>query len=74
ALIAGLGATLWSLQHAARDAQRAQVTGDFMSSVLSSVDPGTAQGLDKTLMLRALRIARSMLQRPQRCAQAGNQR
>lgn len=57
ALIAGLGATLWSLQQAGRDAQRAQVTGDFMSSVLSSVDPGVAQDLDKTLMLRVLQQA-----------------
>ncbi|WP_184650833.1 protein kinase domain-containing protein [Xanthomonas euroxanthea] len=69
ALIAGLGATLWSLQHAARDAQRAQVTGDFMSSVLSSVDPGIAQGLDKTLMLRVLqqasqRAARELADQP----------
>ncbi|MCC8473983.1 tetratricopeptide repeat protein [Xanthomonas arboricola] len=69
ALVAGLGATLWSLQHAARDAQRAQVTGDFMGSVLSSVDPGIAQDLDKTLMLRVLqqasqRAARELAEQP----------
>ncbi|WP_184620821.1 serine/threonine-protein kinase [Xanthomonas sp. 3058] len=57
ALVAGLCATLWSLHQAARDAQRAQVTGDFMSSVLSSVDPAIAQGLDKTLMQRVLHQA-----------------
>ncbi|NIJ78425.1 non-specific serine/threonine protein kinase/serine/threonine-protein kinase [Xanthomonas campestris] len=69
ALIGGLGASLWSQQQAARDAQRAQVTGDFMSSVLSSVDPGIAQGLDKTLMLRVLqqasqRAARELADQP----------
>ncbi|NHF67774.1 protein kinase domain-containing protein [Xanthomonas hortorum] len=69
ALMGGLGATLWSLQQAARDAQRAQVTGDFMSSVLSSVDPGIAQDLDKTLMLRVLqqasqRAARELADQP----------
>lgn len=57
ASVAGLGATLWSLQQAARDAQRARVTGEFMTSVLSSVDPGVAQDLDKTLMLRVLEQA-----------------
>ncbi|WP_355505976.1 serine/threonine-protein kinase [Xanthomonas cannabis] len=69
ASLAGLGATLWSLQQAARDAQRARVTGDFMSSVLSSVDPGVAQDLDKTLMLRVLeqasqRAARELASQP----------
>ncbi|MFB0371362.1 tetratricopeptide repeat protein [Xanthomonas euvesicatoria] len=69
AVVAGLGATLWSLQQAARDAQRAQVTGDFMSSVLSSVDPGVARDLDKTLMLRVLqqasqRAARELADQP----------
>ncbi|MCT8360589.1 serine/threonine-protein kinase [Xanthomonas citri pv. anacardii] len=69
AVVAGLGATLWSLQQAARDAQRAQVTGDFMSSVLSSVDPGVARDLDKTLMLRVMqqasqRAARELADQP----------
>ncbi|WP_425509524.1 protein kinase domain-containing protein [Xanthomonas maliensis] len=69
ALIGGLGATAWSLQQAARDAQRAQVTGAFMSSVLSSVDPAIAADLDKTLMLRvleqaSLRAARELADQP----------
>ncbi|WDM67463.1 protein kinase domain-containing protein [Xanthomonas cucurbitae] len=57
ASMVGLGATVWSLQQAARDAQRAQVTGEFMGSVLSSVDPAVAQALDKTLMRRVLQQA-----------------
>ncbi|WP_115577891.1 serine/threonine-protein kinase [Xanthomonas campestris] len=69
AVVAGLGATVWSLQQAARDAQLARVTGDFMSSVLSSVDPAVAQDLDKTLMLRVLqqasqRAARELAEQP----------
>ncbi|MFC0154779.1 tetratricopeptide repeat protein [Xanthomonas dyei] len=69
AVITGLGATLWSLQQAARDAQRARVTGDFMASVLSSVDPAIAKDLDKTLMLRVLeqasqRAARELASQP----------
>ncbi|SBV50280.1 serine/threonine kinase [Xanthomonas bromi] len=69
AVVAGLGATRWSLQQAARDAQRARVTGEFMSSLLSSVDPGVARDLDKTLMLRVMqqasqRAARELADQP----------
>ncbi len=54
ALSGGLAATLWALGKAERAANRAQVTAEFLGSVLSSVDPDFAREMDKTLMLRVL--------------------
>lgn len=54
ALVAGLLVTSWSLRQARQEATRAKVTSEFLTSVLESVDPAIADGLDKTLMLRVL--------------------
>lgn len=57
ALVAALAVASWSLGQARQEAQRAQVTADFLGSLLSSVDPAVARDLDKALMLRVLEDA-----------------
>ena len=54
AVLAGLGATLWSLHQAEREAERARATSAFLSTILSSVDPAVARDLDKTLLRKVL--------------------
>ncbi|WP_369935090.1 protein kinase domain-containing protein [Xanthomonas tesorieronis] len=70
ALLGGLASTLWSLRNAQREAQRAQVTADFLGSLLSSVDPSVAQDKDKTLLLQVMdqasqRATRELASQPQ---------
>lgn len=70
ALCGGLASTLWSLRNAQREAQRAQVTADFLGSLLSSVDPAVAQDKDKTLLLQVMdqasrRATRELASQPQ---------
>lgn len=54
AVVGGLAATLWSLARAEREAARSRVTAQFLSTVLSSVDPDIARSLDKTLLRKVL--------------------
>ncbi|HUD42977.1 MAG TPA: serine/threonine-protein kinase [Dokdonella sp.] len=54
AVVAGLAATLWSLARAEREAERSRATAQFLSSVLSGVDPDIARDLDKTLLRQVL--------------------
>ncbi len=54
AVLVGLGATLWSLAEAEREAARARATADFLATVLSSVNPDVARDLDKTLLRKVL--------------------
>jgi len=63
AVIAGLAATLWSLQRAEREAARSRATAGFLSTVLSSVDPDIARDLDKTLLRKVLDEAAERAQR-----------
>lgn len=53
-LLAGLAVTSWSLHEARQEAARATVSSRFLASVLDSMDPAMADGLDRTLMLRVL--------------------
>jgi eukaryotic-like serine/threonine-protein kinase len=61
ALLAGLSAALYGLQQAKAErsvalaqAERAQLTNDFLSDVISGVDPDQAAALDTALMKRIL--------------------
>ena len=53
-LIGGLMSTSWALHQAKLESQRKQITADFLSSILSSVDPDFSGEMDKTLMLHVL--------------------
>lgn len=73
-VLGGLGATLWSLARAEREAARSRVTAEFLSTVLSSVDPEIARDLDKTLLRKVLdeaaaRAARELAAQPEVLAQ-----
>jgi tetratricopeptide (TPR) repeat protein len=63
AILAGLGATLWSLHEAEREAERARATSAFLSTILSSVDPAVARDLDKTLLRKVLDEAARRVER-----------
>lgn len=53
-LVAGLAATLLTLQDADRARLRAERTADFLGTVLSAVDPNRARDLDRTLLREIL--------------------
>lgn len=70
ALLAGFGGILWGLQKAERETQRAVAAADFLVTILGSVDPDVARGLDKTLMLKMLdeasrRVSTELAQQPE---------
>lgn len=54
ALIVGFTVAVWGFIEAGRQARRSQVTSDFLSTVLSSVDPDRARDMDKTLLREVL--------------------
>lgn len=56
-LLAGLAASSWALHEARQEAARAKVSSRFLASVLDSMDPAMADGLDRSLMLRVLEDA-----------------
>lgn len=63
AILAGLGATLWSLHKAEREAQRARATSAFLTTLLASVDPAVSRDLDKTLLRKVLDEAAQRIDR-----------
>ncbi len=70
AIVAGLGATLWSLHQAEREAERARATSAFLATLLSSVDPAVSRDLDKTLLRKVLdeaaqRVGRELAGQPE---------
>jgi non-specific serine/threonine protein kinase/serine/threonine-protein kinase len=70
ALLAGLGIALYGLQRAEREAQGSRAMAEFLSSVLTSVDPEHAANLDRSLLKRILdqayeRAERELAQRPE---------
>lgn len=54
AVVAGLGATLWALAAAEREADSARASANFLTTVLASVNPDVARDLDKTLLRKVL--------------------